>query len=82
MWAHYGDSFFEICIEDDFQLLRQTLPDGNSFSRVSYADRLLDMGSNLQDPRKLAKWILSTKHHRWAYEREWRLFLPCQGLVD
>lgn len=81
MWAHYADSFKGICIEYDFRVLRETLADNTSFSRVSYADQLLDIGSDLENPRRLAKWILSTKHHSWSYEREWRLFIPERGLV-
>lgn len=81
MWAHYADAFRGICIEYDFELLRRSLPEESSFSRISYADRLLDIGGDLHDPRRLAKWILSTKHHSWAYEREWRLFTPERGEV-
>lgn len=82
MWAHYADKFFGICIEYDFEKLRRTLDDRHSFSRISYADRLLDIGVNLHNPENLAKWILSTKHHSWAYEREWRLFSRAQGLAS
>lgn len=81
MWAQYADSFRGICIEYDFGRLRQTLPDESSFSRVSYADRLFDIGADLHDTQTLIKWILSTKHHSWGYEREWRLFAPQRGLL-
>jgi hypothetical protein len=63
-------------------LIMETLPDRCSFSRISYADRLLDIGDDLEDSRNLAKWILSTKHHSWAYEREWRLFNPRHDIVE
>ncbi|MBY3315079.1 DUF2971 domain-containing protein [Rhizobium laguerreae] len=82
MWAHYADSFRGLCIKYDFRVLRETLPSRCSFSRISYADRLLDIGADLEDSRHLAKWILSTKHHSWAYEREWRLFNPSHGILE
>ncbi len=81
MWAHYADSFKGVCIEYDFEMLRESLPDVTSFSRISYAGRLLDIGSDLDDTTRLAKWILSTKHESWSYEREWRLFAPTRDNV-
>ncbi|MCZ7449586.1 DUF2971 domain-containing protein [Agrobacterium rhizogenes] len=82
MWAHYADSFKGLCIEYDFEALRDSLPDATSFSRISYAGRLLDIGSEIEDTNQIAKWILSTKHESWSYEREWRLFAPTGGNVS
>ncbi|KQU93893.1 hypothetical protein ASC68_19615 [Devosia sp. Root105] len=82
MWAHYADAFRGICIEYDFEVLRSGLPDATSFCRISYADRMLDVGTNLRDTDTLARWIMATKSQGWAYEREWRLFAPTQGAAQ
>lgn len=74
LWAHYSDSFAGICVEYNFETLRQGLPDDAAFTKMSYADRLFELGTELDNPTQLARWILSTKNHSWAYEREWRLF--------
>lgn len=81
MWAHYGNAFKGICVEYDFEGLRQVLPHGSSFAKVSYVDRIPDIGTELRDPRTMAKWILSTKNQHWSYEREWRLFSSGQGAI-
>lgn len=81
MWAHYGNAFKGICVEYDFERLRQVLPSSSSFAKVSYVDRIPDIGTELRDPRTMAKWILSTKNQHWSYEREWRLFSSDQGAI-
>lgn len=79
MWAHYADEFFGICISYNFKKLLNGLSDTCSFSRISYSEELPKMGKPVGDPNLSVRRIMSTKHHRWLYEREWRMFAPQQG---
>ena len=80
MWAHYADQFRGICIAYNFRELLGELPDDVHFTRLYYTERIPVVGISRQEPENLAKRVLSYKNHRWAYEREWRMFAP-KGVV-
>jgi hypothetical protein len=76
MWAHYADQFYGICIAYNFRALLDGLPEGVTFSKISYSEEIPKTtdGRGMAGYDHKAKTILSTKNHRWAYEREWRMF--------
>ncbi|MES0202792.1 DUF2971 domain-containing protein [Mesorhizobium sp. LNHC209A00] len=79
MWAHYADEFRGVCVSYSFRSLRYGLGSDKSFTRLCYSDsppRVV----NTTGPQNDILRILSTKHYRWQYEREWRLFTPVIGL--
>ena len=55
---------------------RCELPDDVYFTRLYYTEKIPVVGISRQEPENLAKRVLSYKNHRWAYEREWRMFAP------
>jgi hypothetical protein len=79
MWAHYADEFRGICIAYDFSDLRESLEENAAFSRLFYTETppKLDLGKN--DLETDVRRVLSSKSHRWGYEREWRMFTPQVG---
>ncbi len=81
MWAHYADEFRGICIAYDFSDLRDSLEGNVAFSRLFYTENPpnLDLGvNNLEtDVRR----VLSSKSHKWGYEREWRMFTQRLGRI-
>ncbi len=64
----------------NFRELLGELPDDVHFTRLYYTERIPVVGISRQEPENLAKRVLSYKNHRWAYEREWRMFAP-KGVV-
>jgi Protein of unknown function (DUF2971) len=71
MWAHYADSYRGFCMEfrtdiDAFQKLEQVqyVPEMPEISLVPFICN--------QDPSPWIEAAYLTKHHSWAYEREWR----------
>ena len=74
MWAHYANQFGGICIAYSFRRLLEGLPEDVRFVRMSYDERVPTVHRTSKDPSLLAKMVLSYKNHRWAYEREWRMF--------
>jgi len=79
MWAHYAEKFCGICIEYKFAQLRESLGDGACFVRLGYSEQPCRVSSNALSEPDTAMKILSTKSHRWLYEREWRLFCSRTG---
>lgn len=79
MWAHYSDEFGGICIRYNFRRLLKGLSNSYSFSRISYAEHPPKMGKPDGDFSLKVRRIMSTKNHRWLYEREWRMFAPLRG---
>jgi hypothetical protein len=79
MWAHYADQFKGVCIEYDFMRLRRLLPDSATFVRVSYNEQSIVVSSRDKNDTEIAMKILSSKSHRWLYEREWRLICTRVG---
>lgn len=80
MWAHYADGFRGICVTYKVRNLLRGLGEDCGLTRVSYGDRPYYL--NMRDRRNSdvrARAALSTKSHRWSYEREWRLFAPQCG---
>lgn len=83
MWAHYSDQFGGICIAYNFQVLRESIPDQCSFVRLSYEeDPYLLTQARASESEEIAQKILSSKSHRWLYEREWRLFCTAPGQLN
>jgi Protein of unknown function (DUF2971) len=82
MWAHYADEFRGICVRYHFARLRRGLSDSHAFTRISYDDRPPKMGKPEGDLTHNFRRTLSTKYHRWQYEREWRLFSLASGRID
>jgi hypothetical protein len=87
MWAHYANGFCGICISYDFDKLLKNLPENHMFTQVSYHERPVAIRKPLLRDQRVsneekAKVILSTKSHRWLYEREWRLFSPATGEAE
>lgn len=80
MWAHYANQFAGICIEYDFRKLLRYLPETATFVRVSYNEKTIEISSHETDNTEIAQRILSSKGHRWLYEREWRVFCPNPGI--
>jgi DUF2971 family protein len=76
MWAHYANQFRGICIAYNFRRLVHEMSDDVYFTRMHYTERIPILGVSRQDPDYLAKRVLSYKHYRWGYEREWRIFGP------
>jgi hypothetical protein len=75
MWAHYADGFRGICITYSVPKLLAGLSDEHALARVAYGDKphFLNL-AGLRNEDERARAILSTKNHKWSYEREWRLF--------
>ena len=83
MWAHYSDQFQGICIAYNFRVLRESIPDECSFVRLSYEeDPYLVTQARVSEGEEVAQRILSSKSHRWLYEREWRLFCAASGKLN
>lgn len=82
MWAHYADQFEGICICYSLTKLLDEIAESYTFSRVAYGNKphYLNLPA-LQNDRERARAVLSTKHLSWAYEREWRMFVPAPGPV-
>lgn len=74
MWAHYASQFSGICVAYSFRRLLEGLPGDVRFVRMSYDERVPMVRRTGKDPSLLARMVLSYKNHRWAYEREWRMF--------
>jgi hypothetical protein len=74
MWAHYADEFSGICIAYNFRALADALSDQCSFVRISYEEDACLVTQDRLSEGEIAQRILSSKSHRWLYEREWRLF--------
>ncbi len=82
MWAHYADQFHGMCIAYNFHELLRALNDQCSFVRVSYEEDPCMVTQGRLSDGEIAQRILSSKSHRWLYEREWRLFCPSQGRLE
>lgn len=80
MWAHYADQFRGICIEYNFELLREDIEAG-TFVRVQYADKLTRL-SAFREPFEAARSLLQRKSGLWVYEREWRLLTEGVGRMS
>ena len=80
MWAHYADQFAGICIEYFLPRLLSALDDDIEFVRLNYVEKSIRVYPKMSNDADLAKRILSTKSHRWLYEREWRMFSSRSGL--
>ena len=79
MWAHYADQFKGICIAYSFEDLLTTLGPNIDFVRLTYSEKIHRIYRKHTSDDDVAKRILSTKSHRWLYEREWRLFSSKTG---
>ena len=79
MWAHYASHFSGICLEYYFPQLKKTLPDDVEFVRLFYNEQTHRVFPSTANSSDIAKKILSTKSHRWLYEREWRMFSRTAG---
>ena len=82
MWAYYANNHTGICIEYDFSLLNQSLPQNKiittGIQKVWYSKNRFEDSDNTFSPY--------VKNIDWAHEHEWRLastsgeqklFLPC-----
>jgi hypothetical protein len=82
MWAHYGNSHKGVCIEVNFDLLRQDDPE-RRFSpvAVTYVDSLL-LERNQRTPASedLPLFIATYKNQVWAYEDEVRVVMETESL--
>lgn len=79
LWSHYATKHRGICL--GFNVPR------NSLERVQYEDQrplanLSDDGSPLQIGEELQKKLLCTKFGHWAYEKEYRKFIPLQNATQ
>ena len=84
MWAHYANSFAELCIGYDFS----TVPPNVLFKKVDYVNKrrilsLEDFGFRIKEGKievfkesvdfKTFLPLFYTKSSDWEYEKEWRL---------
>lgn len=77
MWGHYANKHTGLCIEYDVEKLAGTFPAlmPVAYSREPFdASMLLDMRGVEQKGAVLCPWLF--KSADWAYEREWRAFIP------
>lgn len=82
MWAHYADQFRGICIEYYVPRLLEALSEDIELAKVSYSEQNYRVFPKTASDSDTAKRILSTKNHRWFYEREWRLLSPSKGRIN
>ncbi len=73
MWAHYADQFRGICVSYRLSRLLNGLGSRIEFTRMTYREKLPTVRESKR-PREEAIRVLSSKHDRWAYENEWRMF--------
>lgn len=81
MWAHYGDYHRGVCIEVDFDFLRQLDPSSRYCPvAVTYVDSLLDE-RNRRNPTSvdLPLFIATYKGRVWAYEDEVRVVIETES---
>ena len=76
MWAHYADQFRGYCISYVTKSLLAKLPEEVDLIRLYYSDYPPKINQEHERPEKV---ILSYKHNKWLYEREWRLLAPRLG---
>lgn len=85
MWSHYSSENTGICIEYDFNELKNKGWIYSALFPVAYSNEpidlsdLLDQGEQSNDSYQLEKAILCAtlcKSKEWEYEHEWRLFWP------
>jgi hypothetical protein len=81
MWAHYANGFTGICVEYYVPNMLLALDDAVDCVRVHYDEKAHRVYPKSATSSDIAKKILSTKSHRWLYEREWRLIAPNTGRV-
>ncbi|MFC7738245.1 DUF2971 domain-containing protein [Roseomonas sp. GCM10028921] len=73
MWAHYADQFEGFCVSYKTKSLLEYLPDYVDLVPIHYSENPPKLGTVGQNAEK---FILSHKHYRWLYEREWRILTP------
>lgn len=76
MWAYYADQYQGICVSYSLTKLLTNLATGIDFVRMAYVDEMPTVRRAKDGAEKLARSILSCKHHQWLHEREWRMLAP------
>jgi hypothetical protein len=74
LWSHYADRHSGICLGFDVP--------SQSLMQVQYTDKRDDLTPGLIRRSDVHCVLLRRKYHDWQYEREWRMILPLNALVE
>jgi hypothetical protein len=81
LWSHYAAKHTGVCIEFDMQVVMQELKNRVLLNKVNYFKKVptckIMVVNHAKDINDASfKKLLFSKHNRWKYEEEYRIFFP------